>query len=274
MKNLNLIVVTLVNNDAELYKATRRSLNSKKTNEIFHLVVDSSEIPILDIIPERDPDLKVLRLPPVGIYPTMNFALNWITENIKGDPYVQFLNSGDQYCRDFIFAELDLADLDKKVIYFPYYILDHKTSLQRLVDPINWNKQHQFFAYRAICHQAILLRLSIFKHHGVFDTQYKIAADWDHIIRISQSETFHYKKEPIINFSLGGYSSLNKKIAIKELFSLRKKYGPRSLTFNLLSICFQALQKCRLFLISHFFERFDSLVKSVRIFKGWNAIKS
>lgn len=273
MTNIDLVVVTLVNNDGDQYLATRKSLVAKEMSDCFHLVLDSSGIPVTSAYEGQTQNMKVLHLPPIGIYPTMNFAISWIAENIEGNPYIQFLNSGDEYSKDFIYSELDLKKDAKSVIYFPYFIFDPKTARKRFVDPKNWKSWHQLFAYQAICHQAIFVPLSIFKRYGLFDTQITIGADWDHIIRVSKYESFQYNPQIVINFVLGGHSSKNKSTAYKELFLLRKKHGPSNIFFSLVSVSFLAWQKFRFFLFDHLFERSDKLMKLARMAKGWSEIK-
>ena len=59
---------------------------------------------------------------------------------------------------------------------------------------------------------------------GGFDRTFKIAADWDLIVRAMQSDTPAVWREPLIRFEVGGFSSQRILQAHLELRILRKKY--------------------------------------------------
>jgi len=266
----DLLIVTLVNNDKDLFNITRDSILLNQSLTATHLVFDSSIEPISQFYAHDSLNIYFMHIPPLGIYESMNYAIQWIQKSVTGNPYVLFLNSGDSLNGTFSQFQSELNESDGDFIYGKYNVIDPITCLWVEIDPIHWKRWHQYFTYRPISHQAILVRKSSFEKFGKFNTNFKVAADWDFILRCSKGAPFKYYPYLISNFQLGGFSSRNKKVANKELLKIRKIHGPKIFLFSLVSIFFYAWRNLRILLLKNIRENRPNLLKKVRKFKGWH----
>lgn len=266
----NLLIITLVNNDKELFKVTRDSIVHNQNLSATHLVFDSSIEPISKFYAKDLQKLHFVHIPPIGIYESMNFAIDWIQEKVVGDPFVLFLNSGDSLNIEFSQFHTELQKEDAEFIYGKYNVIDPVTNLRLKMDPINWQSWNQYFSLRPICHQAILARKSSFERNGKFNTEFRVGADWDFILRCSRSAKFKYYPFIFSNFQLGGYSSNRKKLGNKELLQIRRVHGPKNFSFRVVSELFYIWRHLRILLLEHILERFPSALIKVRKIKGWH----
>lgn len=266
----HLLIVTLVNNDRDLFDMTRNSILQAKNLSATHLVFDSSIEPVSQFYSHDSWNIHFIHIPPLGIYESMNFAIQWIQKSAVGNPYVLFLNSGDYLNETFSQFQSELNQSDVDFIYGKYRVIDPTNYLWQEIDPVHWKRWHQYFTFRPICHQAILVRKSCFEKFGNFDTDFKVGADWDFILRCSKSAQFDYYPYMFSIFPLGGYSSRNKKVANRELLKIRKIHGPKNVLFSLISVLFYVWRNLRILLLEHVLELCPNLLKKVRKVKGWN----
>lgn len=266
----HLLIITLVNNDKDLFNITRDSILRNQTLAATHLVFDSSIKPVSQFYSHDSWNIHFMHIPPLGIYESMNFAIQWIQKSVVGNPFVLFLNSGDSLNEEFSRFHSKLSQCDVDFIYGKYRVIDPITCLGAEIDPIHWKRWHQYFTFRPISHQAIMARKSSFEKFGNFNTDFKVGADWDFILRCSSGAPFKYYPYVFSNFQLGGYSSRNKKVANKELLMIRKIHGPNNFLFSFVSVLFYVWRSLRILLLEHVLEQYPNLLKKVRRFKGWN----
>jgi hypothetical protein len=97
----------------------------------------------------------------------------------------------------------------------------------KLVAPPSINNQLYAYGYRS--HQAVVMKASFIENLCGFNETYKLAADWDLIVKaiIKESPTVWWNS--LAKFELGGISSDQLLGAHLELQLLRKKYLPKNL---------------------------------------------
>ena len=78
----------------------------------------------------------------------------------------------------------------------------------------------------------IFCKKKFYNHNNNFNTDYKIAADYDWVLRtIKRGVKLHYIHQPIFNFSYGGTSTLNKKSCARETRDISLKHLPSEKTY-------------------------------------------
>jgi hypothetical protein len=262
------IVVTLVKDDLENFLRTLDSVSSQTVSP-RHLVIDSSAFPI-EISTERSSsNLVILRTPPAGIYQGMNFALEWVLENVTSNPYIYFLNSGDVFYQSSSLERVLMYAEQMSVVYGKYLVVDEETNSSLLIDPIHWKRWRQLFSIRPISHQAIFIKKDVFGLYGTFDTSYKIGADWELILRISTEVEFKYVDVVISKFYLGGFSSQNRSTANDDLKRLRSAYGPSNFSFKSVDFIFGFWRNVRLLIFIKLLQKNILLLKLIRHIRGW-----
>jgi hypothetical protein len=73
---------------------------------------------------------------------------------------------------------------------------------------------------RTVAHPTMFIKKLLYNKHGLYNTNYKIAMDYDFLIRI-RDEKFVFIPQPLVYFSPGGASNLQFK---KGLAEVRKSY--------------------------------------------------
>jgi glycosyltransferase involved in cell wall biosynthesis len=223
--DVHISVVTVVSNDLSGLRKSRLSLENQSFRNWTHVVVDSGidgkTLNFLLTLPKAS--TKWISEPDLGIYNAMNKAVSMVEQ----ESYVFFLNAGD------IFASEDaLATAAKvlKVSNLPNWgcttheeiASDGEGWICKLVSKPSIMNQLYATGYRS--HQGVIMKKSLISSLGCFDETYKVAADWDLIVKAIMAETPITWNVPLARFETGGFSTQRILLAHEELFQLRKKY--------------------------------------------------
>lgn len=148
-----------------------------------------------------------------GIYDAMNKGIG----KAAGE-WILFLGSDDSlYDKDVLqkIAALTEEKKDLRMIY----------GNVMLSESIGFNHDSLVFAgefhasrllHMNICHQAIFYNRSLFREFGLFNTDYKLLADWDFNLRCFNLVDPYYCNMIIANFFAGAKSSTNTDVAFKK----------------------------------------------------------
>lgn len=84
---------------------------------------------------------------------------------------------------------------------------------------------HDFLPQQMITHPTCFVTKDVYETFGVFDLQYRSAADYDLMLRLYQTKqvTFTPVMKVLSNFQLGGMSS--SQVGVRENLKVRYKYG-------------------------------------------------
>jgi len=182
-----LIIVTLVRNDLDGLTTTLSSILSQPLQDVVSkiLIVDGVSEDGSDIYAKSVaitcPSVELLSRPPIGIYDAMNGAIEHLLhEEGNAGEAVLFLNSGD-----FLMSGDGLSGLNKMVADNHW-----ATGLASLISYRNFpNFETPKLSYYGvkkpnpheywIPHQALATKLSSLESIGLFNLDYKIAADYD-----------------------------------------------------------------------------------------------
>jgi glycosyltransferase len=85
-------------------------------------------------------------------------------------------------------------------------------------------------------HPTLFLKKEVFEKHGLYDTNFKIAADYDFILRIFKDESlkFEYLPITITNMSIGGVSTSGFRNLIRKSFEDYKVLKKNNMKYPLL----------------------------------------
>lgn len=235
-------IVTVVRDDLEGLKISRESLVSQKYSEWTHIIIDGSTggeiLEYLRTLPKQN-TIYLSELDS-GIYSAMNKG--W--RLARSDSFVFFLNARDR------FAGIDAlvnANRALKMHASPLWGCTTHEEINRdgsgwvckLVSEPDIRNQLYAFGYRS--HQAVVMRSSLIKELGGFNETFRIAADWDLIVRaLLRVKPVEWQK-PIAIFELGGESSVKLFEAHQELMALRKIYLPRTIRNSFYELVWRAI---------------------------------
>lgn len=211
---IKLSIVTVCRNSGKTIEKTIRSVLNQSYGEIEYLIIDGkSEDDTLQIIERyREHIVYIASEPDQGIYDAMNKGILASTGQ-----YIAFMNSDDWYMDGAVEHIMKYAhETDADIIYGDYYRIyeDGRRTLirQDTVDP-------EDIRFRMpICHQTVFAKRSLFQKLGLFELEYKIASDYDWLLRAYLAGCrMLYVSVPVCCFRLGGVSSRKRLLCYDEI---------------------------------------------------------
>ncbi len=145
--------------------------------------------------------------PDKGIYDAMNKAIKLATGEVVG-----IINSDDFYAANDIISQVAQAFEDQSVdAIFGDLVFVDPSNLKKVVRTYSSAKWHpgKFAKGFMPAHPTFFVRRKFYKQFGLFKTDYKIAADYELLIRFLYVGRLHYKYLPLVmvNMRRGGVSS-------------------------------------------------------------------
>lgn len=223
--DVHISVVTVVSNALYGLKKSRLSLENQTFSNWTHVVVDSGlDLETLNFLKTLSKvNTKWISEPDLGIYNAMNKAVGMVEQG----SYIFFLNAGD------VFARQDSLVITANVLMssnLPSWgCTTHEEIASngegwicKLVSKPSITNQLYATGYRS--HQGVIMKRSLISSLGSFDETYKVAADWNLIVKAIMTEAPVTWNTPIARFETGGFSTQRILLAHEELFQLRKKY--------------------------------------------------
>jgi hypothetical protein len=156
-----------------------------------------------------------------GVYAAMNLAV--ATSN--DEDWLWFLNAGDEFANTNTYKLVNYftQNSSNNWIYGGHYLGSESGSiLGEMNAPQKFQISNQLFAKKYVCHQSSIFQSKFLKDLGGFDLRFKIAADYDLMVRASKLDPGAAIHESISVFYLGGISTKARQKANFELLQLRK----------------------------------------------------
>lgn len=213
-------IITVCLNSEDTIERTIKSVINQSYKDIEYIIVDGkSTDKTLSIINRyKDKVSKIVSEHDNGIYDAMNKGIQLSTGEIIG-----ILNSDDWYETDAIHAIVDLFEnTESEIIHGDIrFIYPDGTSKDTQMDDIN-----KLWYEMVVRHPATFVKREVYEQIGLFDCSYKIAADYEFILRCySSGIRFFYTNKILSNFSLTGISSTNHKLCGEETRAISLKYA-------------------------------------------------
>lgn len=202
-------IITVTYNSASTLEDTIRSVGLQNYPDIEYIIIDGgSTDSTLDIILKHDVVVtKWISEPDKGLYDAMNKGINMATGDIVG-----IINSDDFYHRPDSISHMVNAFIEFKTqcVYADL----------RFVNPDNLDKTvryyrsgrfapHKFRRGLMPAHPTFFTYLENFKKYGLYKTDYKIAADFELLVRFLYKYQLSYYYLPIdlMKMRTGGLST-------------------------------------------------------------------
>lgn len=210
---MKISVITVCLNSAKTIERAMKSVIGQAYPDLEYIVIDGGSTDgTIDIIKKQEPYISYWASEPDdGIYDAMNKGIAKATGEI-----VAFLNSDDWY---------EAFALEKAADYFRRYRPMVLTGKINTLQAGKWKTYKGSFdeteenirigmTYR---HPATFVRRELFERFGCFDTQYKIAADYEWMLRIYDSGIKSMRVDTVFtNFCAQGISSTETEQTIRE----------------------------------------------------------
>lgn len=221
--NVKISVVTVTYNSDKYIKNTLDSILNQQEYLYEYWIIDGgSKDNTIDIVKSYIPSfkgkLKYISEKDNGIYDAMNKGISLSTGNVIG-----IVNSDDYY-NEFTLSKVFDAfskKTDLGCLFSDAISIDLQGKeiglLKASIDGLKYGM--------ALLHPTCFIRSSVYKKIGLYNTCFKIAADYDFGMRM-KNHAIKMKKcsYPLTKFRDGGASVKNQRIGMKDTFMIQKEY--------------------------------------------------
>ncbi len=200
------IITVVYNNQSTIRQAIESVLNQSYSNIEYVIIDGNSKDNTVSIIEEYKNRLGYfISEPDKGLYDAMNKGIQACTGDIIG-----ILNSDDLYQDlDVINDVMKQFNDDPKLdILYGDLVYVKSEDTNKIVR--NWKSKmyyEEFFENANVPpHPALFVKSKVYNESGLFDLQYKLAADYELMLRIFKKHNFNskYINRLIIKMRLGG----------------------------------------------------------------------
>lgn len=229
MNKLTVTIITVAYNSAKTISDTLDSVAFQTYSNVEHIVVDgaSTDGTLALVRNHHNPNIRLVSEPDKGIYDAMNKGLAMASGEVVG-----FLNSDDFYADSLVLEKIAMTFQDESV-QASYGDLVYVNQDNRRV--VRYWKSKPFasgdFA-KGWCpaHPTFYVRKSVIDRLGLFDRAFKLAADFEFMVRYLERGKIRatYIPHVLVRMRLGGATNQSwKNVAQqnKEIFAALRKNG-------------------------------------------------
>jgi hypothetical protein len=223
---MSLAIVTVVKDDFQGLLRTQYSLSDQLIKVNWWVVTpkdDSSTYFLAQDLVERGIILKLIIDDGNGLYSAMNKAISVAPPN----SWLWFLNAGDEFAsrNSCEIVERAISMSSSRWIYGGHFLGSSTYQiLGEFKSPPIFKASKQLFAKDYISHQSTIFEAGFLQELGGFNVNYRIAADWELMIRASLLEPPTRVKDSLSIFYMGGLSTKSRQISNFELLKVRSTY--------------------------------------------------
>lgn len=218
------VITPCLNSEKTIRQTIESVLNQSYTNLEYIIIDGKSEDKTREIIEEYVPlfqgKLKYISEKDGGIYDAMNKGISLAKGEIIG-----IINSDDWYEADTIEKIVRCFETnDKDVVYGNIHLVTMNGEKKKYPKKALNTLWYQM----AIPHPAVFVKQDIYRTYGVFNTKYRISADYEMLLRFySVGVKFFHLDAVLANFREGGMSQINNLLAWDELYDCAWYYFDR-----------------------------------------------
>lgn len=202
-------IITVSYNSARTIRETLESVLSQDYPNLEYLVVDGGSTDgTLSILREYgDRITRWVSEKDEGMYDAMNKGIAMATGDVIG-----ILNSDDTYLTNYVVSKMmqALTAAQADVVFADLILVDqhHPEKVLRYYDSGNFKPSKFRYGWMP-AHPTVFIRKSIYDAVGPFATDYKIAADYEMLIRVLvvHAASYCYVAKPIVRMRSGGAST-------------------------------------------------------------------
>lgn len=212
------IITVVYNNEVTIRQAIESVLNQSYPNIEYIIIDGNSKDNTVSIIEEYKNRLGCfITEPDKGLYDAMNKGIQAATGDVIG-----ILNSDDLYQDlDVIMDVMHQFNNDAKLdILYGDLVYVKSDDTNKIVR--NWKSKgyyNRFFENANVPpHPSLFVKSKVYNEAGLFDLDYKIAADYEFMLRIFKKYMFNskYLNRLIVRMRLGGASNASFSNIIKQ----------------------------------------------------------
>ena len=206
-------------NSEETIRKTIESVENQTYPNIEYIVVDGASTDgTISILEERSSVVDCwISEPDKGIYDAMNKGIRISTGDVVG-----IINSDDWYEEDAVQRAVDGFRKNVGLVHGAMRIWGEDGSVKSLYGAKSYIPESISAPFN---HPTCFVRKEVYKEIGLYETKYKIASDYDFMIRFIDSKyEAKYIDRVISNFRQGGITS-KESVPVIEFYELLRNNG-------------------------------------------------
>lgn len=210
-------IITPVYNAERTLEHTVTSVLSQSYPNIEYIILDGGSTDgTLEIIKRHDKSIhRWVSRPDGGMYFAMNEGIARSTGELVG-----IINGDDWYEPDALRTVVrEYVSSDRQTVLYGVTRYYDERGLDMIL-----SYDHSKLPSRMINHPTCFIPKTIYDRFGTFDTRYRVAADYDLLLRLFRhGVAFKHVEQILANFRHGGYSSQNK--SAREVLRIQLENG-------------------------------------------------
>ncbi|MGP1579432.1 MAG: glycosyltransferase family 2 protein [Wolinella sp.] len=249
MKNPTLSIITATYNSASTLKRTLDSIVSQTYAHKEMIIIDgASTDETLEIVKSYKSAISTcISEPDAGIYDAMNKGI----EHAKGE-IIGILNSDDFYANERVLEEVAERFAHDCALEALYADLVYVNAREQTVRYWESGRDGDFRHGWHPPHPTFFVRKSVYERYGSFDLDFKIAADYELMLRLLYRHKIKvdYLPKVIVKMQLGGESNRSLGNIIRANLESARAWKKNNLTFPWIGFWLKPLRK-----IGQFFRK-------------------
>lgn len=237
---MKISIITVCYNSASTIKDTLESVLNQTYTNYEYLIIDGKSsdntLEIVDTYKDKFKDkLIVLSEKDKGLYDAMNKGIKMATGDIIG-----IINSDDILAHENVFKNVIENIKDYDGIYSNLLMLDE--NLQKPYRLLKSKKVSKHLGWH-MPHPTLYLKKEVYEKYGVFNLDYRIAADLDFMLRIINNNVkLNYFDDYFVYMRSGGASTNGLKGYYKNFKDSYKVLKHNNRRFPLITNCIRIVQ--------------------------------
>lgn len=212
-------IITVSFNSEKTIEQTIQSVTGQTYGDVEYIIIDGgSTDATMDIVTKyQDKIAYMVSEPDKGIYNAMNKGIKMASGDIVG-----IINSDDWYDKEAVEkAVCYFKDNTADVLYGDcIYVYEDGRTLRNLKYPLE-----ALWYLMVTPHPTVFVRKEIYQKYGVFDENYRMAADYELMLRLySSGVEFGYLEYDMAYFRSGGASTKQTALCLQETKDIALKY--------------------------------------------------
>jgi len=242
---LKISIITITFNSENSILQTLQSVKNQSFNNYEYLLIDGgSKDATLNIANKQNHISKLISEPDKGIYDALNKGIKNSTGEIIG-----FLNSDDTfYDENSLQHIVDAFDKNTDCVFGDLIYTDKNEKIKRV-----WKgsafKKGAFKKGWMPAHPTFYCRRSVYEKLGLYDDSFKIAGDFELMLRFLEKHNIRSKYIPktLVNMKVGGASNNGLKSKLDILNEEFRAFDQNDISINKLSYIFHKAKKIKEF---------------------------